>query len=80
MFCGLLGSHEQLDTARLLQLYPSLDEYVAKVTELTRNNLGAGYLVKRDGEATISEEKWLEHRQAPAATPGPVKSRDIVSS
>jgi hypothetical protein len=57
MFCGLLGSHEPFDTARLATLYPTHDAYVAKVKEVTEKNLKAGYIVKEDADATIAEAR-----------------------
>ena len=53
MFCGLLGSHEPFDTAKLASLYSSHDGYVAKVRDVTEKNLKAGYIVKADADATI---------------------------
>jgi hypothetical protein len=57
MFCGLLGSHEPFDAARLTSLYPTHDGYVAKVKEVTAKNLKWGYLVKADADATIEDAK-----------------------
>ena len=57
MFCGLLGSHEPFDAARLAMLYPTHDGYVAKVKEATEKNLKWGYLLKPDAEATIEEAR-----------------------
>ena len=53
MFCGLLGSHEAFDSAKLASLYSSHDAYVAKVREVTEKNLKAGYIVKADADTTI---------------------------
>jgi hypothetical protein len=57
MFCGLLGSYEPFDNARLASLYPTHDAYVAKVKEVTEKNLKAGYIVKEDADATIAEAR-----------------------
>lgn len=57
LFCGLLGSHEPFDSARLASLYPSHDAYVAKVKDVTERNLKAGYVVKADADATIAEAR-----------------------
>jgi hypothetical protein len=56
-FCGLLGSFEPFDAARLSALYPSHGAYVAKVKDVTERNLKAGYIVKADADATIEEAK-----------------------
>jgi hypothetical protein len=53
--CGLMGSYEPFDSARLASLYPTHAVYVAKVKEVTDRNLKAGYLVKADANATIVE-------------------------
>ena len=57
MFCGLLGSSEPFDAARLASLYPTHDAYVDKVKDVTEKNLKAGYIVKADAEATIAEAR-----------------------
>ena len=57
MFCGLLGSSEPFDAARLASLYPTHDVYVDKVKDVTEKNLKAGYIVKADAEATIAEAR-----------------------
>jgi hypothetical protein len=57
MFCGLLGSHQPFDAARLASLYPTHDGYVAKVKEVTEKNLKTGYLLKPDADATLAEAK-----------------------
>jgi hypothetical protein len=57
MFCGLLGSYEPFDSARLDALYPTHDAYVAKVKEVTEKNLKAGYLVKADADQTIADAR-----------------------
>jgi hypothetical protein len=57
MFCGLLGSYEPFDTARLATLYTTHDAYVAKVKDVTEKNLKAGYIVKEDADQTIADAK-----------------------
>ncbi len=57
MFCGLLGSHEPFDAARLAMLYPTHDAYVAKVKEVTEKNLKWGYILKADADATVAEAR-----------------------
>ena len=53
--CGLMGSHEPFEPARLAMLYPTHAAYVAKVKDVTDKNLKAGYLVKADATATIAD-------------------------
>jgi hypothetical protein len=53
--CNLMGSHLAWDDTRLAELYPTHAVYVAKVKEITANNLKAGYIVKADAAATIAE-------------------------
>jgi hypothetical protein len=55
MICGLIGSYEPFDAAKLAMLYPSHDAYVKAVKEVTEKNLKAGYLLKSDADATIAE-------------------------
>ncbi len=57
MFCGLLGSYEPSDTARLAGLYPTHDAYVAKAKDVTEKNLKWGYILKADADATLAEAK-----------------------
>ena len=57
MFCGLLGSSEPFDAARLARLYPTQAAYADKVKDVTEKNLKAGYIVKADAEATIAEAR-----------------------
>jgi hypothetical protein len=54
-FCRLYGSHEPFDAATLAKLYPTHAGYVAKVKEVTEQNLKAGYILKFDADATIAE-------------------------
>ncbi len=53
--CGLMGSYERFDAARLASLYPTHASYVTKVKEVTEKNLKAGYIVKADANLTIVE-------------------------
>ena len=53
--CNLMGSYFAWDDARLAMLYPTHAAYVAKVKEATEKNLKAGYIVKADADATMSE-------------------------
>jgi hypothetical protein len=53
--CGLMGSYERFDAARLATLYPTHAAYVSKVKDLAEKNLKAGYIVKADASATIAD-------------------------
>ncbi len=53
--CNLMGSYIAWDQARLAAMYPTHTAYVTKVKEVTARNLKAGYIVKKDADATIAE-------------------------
>jgi len=53
--CRLMGSWEPFDSARLMSMYPTKNDYVARVKEATEKNLKAGYITKWDSDATIHE-------------------------
>jgi hypothetical protein len=53
--CGLMGSYEPFDAARLATLYPTHAAYVSKVKDVTARNVKAGYIVKADADATVAE-------------------------
>lgn len=53
-FCRLNGSHIDFEQPRLNALYPTHAVYVAKVKEVTAQNVKAGYILKDDAEATIA--------------------------
>jgi Alpha/beta hydrolase domain len=59
-FCRLNGSYEPFDAATLASLYPTHTDYVAKVKAVTERNLRAGYILKRDADATIAEAERAE--------------------
>jgi hypothetical protein len=44
-FCGLYGTYQPFDEAKLAELYPSKREYVNAVVESARSNVEAGYLL-----------------------------------
>ena len=54
-FCRLYGSHYPFDAPKLAALYPTHAEYVARVREVVRRNLDAGYILERDAEETIRQ-------------------------
>ena len=54
-FCRLNGSYEAFDSAPLASLYPTHVDYVAKVKRATERSLQAGYILKPDADATITE-------------------------
>lgn len=53
--CRLMGSWEPFDSARLMSMYPTKNDYVARVKEATEKNLKAGYITKWDADATIRD-------------------------
>jgi len=53
-FCRLYGSHEDFDPATLNSLYASHSAYVAAVKDVTERNLEAGYILRREADATIA--------------------------
>jgi acetyl esterase/lipase len=54
-FCRLYGSHHPFDAETLTALYPTHADYVARVREVVRQNLEAGYILERDAEETVRE-------------------------
>jgi hypothetical protein len=56
-FCTLRGTHVPFSDSVLASLYPSHGAYVAKVTQVTRAAVAAGYILRADGEATIEAAK-----------------------
>ena len=50
-----MGSYLPWDDTRLATLYATHAAYVSKVKEVTLKNLKAGYIVKEDADATITE-------------------------
>jgi hypothetical protein len=54
-FCSLLGSYEPFDAAKLALLYPRHETYVKAVKDATDSNLKAGFILKADADATVSE-------------------------
>ncbi len=54
-FCPLLGTHIPFDGPTLASLYPDHGTYVDAVQAVVDANLAAGYIVQRDGKATITE-------------------------
>jgi hypothetical protein len=53
--CRLMGSWEPFDNARLIAMYPTKNDYVARVKETTEKNLKAGYITKWDADTTIRD-------------------------
>jgi hypothetical protein len=53
-FCRLYGSHTDFDAATLASLYPTHDAYVSAVKDATEKNVKAGYILKKDAEATVA--------------------------
>ena len=53
--CNLMGTYLAWNELRLAAMYPTHAAYVAKVKQITERNLKAGYILKEDADATISE-------------------------
>jgi len=58
--CRLMGSWEPFDSARLMSMYPTKNDYVARVKEATEKNLKAGYITKWDADATIRDAESVK--------------------
>jgi len=54
-FCYLFGSHVPFDQATLDALYRNHGAYVSAVSNVTEENLAAGYILEPEAEATIVE-------------------------
>jgi hypothetical protein len=54
-FCRLYGSHYPFDAATLAALYPSNEDYVARVREVVLENLDHGFIVQHDADQTVRE-------------------------
>jgi hypothetical protein len=52
-FCLLYGSHQPFDRATLDSLYPHHRSYVAKVREVTHQNLSDGFILEDDAKEII---------------------------
>ena len=57
--CVITGSHQDFTPAELCRRYGSPQNYVAKVTEVTRKAESDGFLVKADGDRTIQEARGV---------------------
>lgn len=55
--CGLGGTHVPFDTATLNALYPTHASYVDKVTNATKAQIRAGFLLPADAALTIDKAK-----------------------
>ena len=49
-FCVLFGTHVPFSEERLAELYHSHGAYVSGVTQATKANFAAGYIVEADAE------------------------------
>ncbi len=58
-FCFLTGSHVDLTPAQMCARYGSMENYVAKVVEVTRKAEDDGYLLDVDANRTIEEAKAI---------------------
>jgi hypothetical protein len=57
MACGMMGATTPFTEEKLLQLYPTHDDYVKKYTAAAEKAVAAGYLLKADCEDAIKEAK-----------------------
>ena len=55
--CGLGGTHVPFDAATLNSLYPTHDDYVKKVTDVSNGLVKSGFLLKADAAQTIDDAK-----------------------
>jgi hypothetical protein len=55
--CVITGSHQDFTPAELCRRYGSPQNYVAKVTEVTRKAESDGFLLKADGDRTIQDAR-----------------------
>jgi hypothetical protein len=53
-FCRLYGAHIPFTEETINKLYPSKNEYVAKVRSVVEHNIDQGFILKTDGEKTIA--------------------------
>jgi hypothetical protein len=56
-FCVIAGSHQDFTPAELCRRYGSHENYVARVTEVTRKAESEGFLLKVDADRTIQEAR-----------------------
>lgn len=54
-FCRLYGSHSAFSKEKINQLYPSKNEYLAKVRSVVDENLDKGFILKSGAEQTVRE-------------------------
>jgi len=66
--CPRWGYHKPFDVGTLASLYGSQRRYVAKVMEVTRENLRRGFMLKPDARATIREAMELNIGRSPRVT------------
>jgi F0F1-type ATP synthase membrane subunit b/b' len=57
MACIFMGATETFTAEKLLQLYPTHDDYVQKYTAAAERALVAGYILEEDYEDAIEEAK-----------------------
>ena len=53
--CGLSGSVVQYTPERLLQLYPTHDDYVQKYTQAADNAVAAGFMLQSDRDIAVDQ-------------------------
>ena len=57
MACGLGGATDSFTAQKLLQLYPTHDDYVKKYTAASEKAVANGILLNADSKAAIEEAK-----------------------
>jgi hypothetical protein len=55
--CGLGGTHVPLDAETIRRLYPTHEDYVAKVTAVTRQLVASGFLLPADAAQTVDKAR-----------------------
>jgi hypothetical protein len=55
--CGLSGSVVQFTPDRLLQLYPTHDDYVQKYTQAADKAVAAGFMLPSDRDVAVDQAK-----------------------
>jgi hypothetical protein len=57
ILCSLFGHYQALSAAQLLSLYPTHDDYVNKVTEITNKAQQAGFILAADTPLIVQEAR-----------------------
>jgi len=74
--CGLSGSVVQFTPDRLLQLYPTHDDYVQKYTQAADKAVAAGFMLQSDRDIAVDKAKNAPNPEVTArAARDPVLAR-----